>query len=426
MTHNFIISNNKLILQDYNAIKYNDKYIYYHNDLPIFLGSINSNTIIILGFAYRIDTITDDLLFECSSLEKVLELLSGKFLIIYNNKLYVDFYNSFDIFFSKKLNLITNDITFIDANIEYDFLDKNEDKLDNIFFNLSPFLKYKNIYKLPFGFSLDIVTFKLEYVSLMLRHYDNILMEDILNLIRKTYPNIIANIQNKFPICLSLSGGIDSRACLTLMLEQGYNFTIINWDREDRNLPDKIIPRIICDKYKLKLIGIEDFDSKYIVILGYDFDIFHSALKDRKNYRDCKTEREILDLYIPNDNTIFKKNRKFYELYVKDKLHNFHIFDRIQLYFYIGNCIAPMMKVDSMGGMNCISLFNNYKICRYMLQFFKYRIHEISLRICESNKFLWNLPFNSLNKIESNEKIQSLSWSLNNTFLLNSESDIWT
>lgn len=197
MTHNFIISNNKLILQDYNIIKYNKKYIYYHNDLPIFLGSINSNMIIIIGFAYRIDTITDDLLFGYSSFEKVLELLSGKFLIIYDNKLYVDFYNSFDVFFSKKLNLITN------------------------------------------------------------------------------------------------------------------------------------------------------------------------------------------------------------------------------------NCIAQIMKIDSMGGMNCISLFNNYKICKYMLQFFKYRIHEISLRICESNKFLWNLPFNSLNKTESNKKIEFLKWSLNNTFLLNSESDIW-
>lgn len=422
----YYIGVNKFIHEDYNYININEQhFLSYHKNIPLKQGLINNKKIIVLGWTYRIDRITNDIFYNILSLEELLLNITGRFIIIYDDILYKDFLGTFDVFFDKKKKIIASDIHFFIENANYTYLDEKMDELDSLFFHLSPFLEYKDVYRLPATLTLNIKTLKRGKINLNIN--SNIKYNDFISKLYEYSNNIFHNMKNhNNNIAISLSAGYDSRALFQLLLESKIKFSIINHIAGPWKKYDEIILTLIGKIFNIEINNKTVLNSKNtLFVAGSEWDKFHCFLKDRNGIKSKKYDYSnvgelVVDVFgkILLNNKIFIKNLKYFYLYMRNSSNNWHIFDYVAYYFYMNNYYGARSYITDLIEKDLILILNSYQICYQFLKFPYAMTHSSAIDVINKNKILRNIPVNTLKKDRHIEKEQYLINKFNNFALI--------
>lgn len=425
----YVIQKEKYEHIDFKYIEVDGKVLSYEKHVPIHTSVLNNKQIIVLGWVYRIDVVTENIFDNIKSIEDLVYNLTGRFIVIYDSKIYRDFLGTYDVFFSKKLDIISSDIHFIQSDIEYTYLDDEMDDIDSVFFHMSPFIEYKNIYRLPACLCLDIRHHKIHEINFFARNID-VNYNEMLNLLYNYSNNALHNIKTENRnIVVSLSGGFDSRALLQLMLKSNIYFTVLNYKRRHHKIHDEILPELICKRLNIKINDDKIInDENTIFLYGFEWDVFHCAFKERADVHLKRYSYETMcDLfyeafYLKNKSKNMKKNFKYYNIYLKEYLKNtnWHVLDCASYYFYLNNCVAPMFAMTDKINRNMLLLLNSYTIFGMFLKFPYMMTHNVAIDIINQNKDLKSIPINCLSIKGTKELIRTLQYTLNhlvNTWL---------
>lgn len=412
----YVIQKDKYEHIDFKYINIGNKILSYEKHVPIHISQFQNKQIIVLGWAYRIDIVDNDIFTGIDNLCELMHMLSGRFIVIYDNIIYKDFLGVYDVFFSKKLDIIASDIHFIDNTINYTYIDEYFDDIDSIYFNMSPFLDYKYIYRLPARLSININTLKMNRIDFLNQIKSNIKYDDMVNKLYQYTDNILHNMNNQSSnIVIALSAGYDSRALLQCILHSGIKFSILNHKVTKWKIHDEIIPKVIAQQLNIKVNDANIINDEGTLFLnGSEWDKFHCALKDRNNVSNKLYSYEtindfILDAFGINIiNKTLLKNFRFYNIFMKKYLEKtkWHPLDLGCYYYYLNNYYGARSSVIDSENKSMLLLCNSYSICNMFLKFPYMISHGVAMLIIDDNDILKKLPINALSTRRNKEKYQ--------------------
>ncbi len=265
-------------LYDFKYNKIDNIYIYYKN-IEFSRYDINNCTIIILGLAYYIDehmfkfdiikTMCEKLSNSYKEFYKFINFIGGRYVIIYKKENNINIINDAhglkSIFYHSKTGMCSSHIELLNL-----IVNENENDLLNYKktgYSFSYELPgnntiYKNIYFLPSNFYFNFESkIKTRFWPIENRKYGSI-YEARTNILRKYYLQLY-NLNNKYRLLMSLTGGKDSRVSFyssNNLMKKIFYYT------EGRDNDISEVEKIV-KKYNIKWIG---FDPKDIHIINND------------------------------------------------------------------------------------------------------------------------------------------------------------
>jgi len=329
LKNQFIISNDKTLKTDFqNTIVLQDFYISY-NKIEI----INVQNAIVIGdvFSTKDSNINEDLLLlNDSNLEEITQFWAGQWVLIYKNKIYMDCFGLLGIFYAKNKEkyYISSSLYVLNKYCGFSLIAdfKRRNWHDRINYFPGPQTVLQDVYKLMPNQYFDISIKKA--INLSIAYNEQLDFSKNGAMIEYDYrtSNLIKNISKKYNIILELTGGIDSRTTLAVLLKNQIKFMSYSHYVPRINRYDIAIPKRLAKEYNFKHqylkkgkfdINKEKFFDLFSFYMSNDGDRFAYS----HNIKNDFTDNDIVlrsglyevatNFYYKSDNLIVQKDRVF-------------------------------------------------------------------------------------------------------------------
>lgn len=233
----FLISSKKYIREDFNYIDLDNNLILsYQQELKIQVIETILGKAYILGLAYQVKKDKNTPIEELKKIiteEEILDILStwsGRYIVILNSKLYMDFGGILGCFYGKDKNgttYVSSSLALIKENfnineLEYEKIERNS----SMDWYPGPLTILENTYRLLPSEILNIYTLEKKFKNYKI-DFSNFHQEELKKEFIESFSNLLKNIEKEFngDLLLPLTGGTDSRTILAFLLKNNIKFS---------------------------------------------------------------------------------------------------------------------------------------------------------------------------------------------------------
>lgn len=233
----FLISSKKYIREDFNYINLeNNIVLSYQQDLKIQSTETILGKVYILGLAYQVKKGKNTPIEELKKIiteEEILDILStwsGRYIVILNSKLYMDFGGILGCFYGKDKNgttYVSSSLALIKENfnineLEYEKIERNS----SMDWYPGPLTILENTYRLLPSEILNIYTLEKKFKNYKI-DFSSLSQEELKKEFIENFSNLLKNIEKEFNgnLLLPLTGGTDSRTILAFLLRNNIKFS---------------------------------------------------------------------------------------------------------------------------------------------------------------------------------------------------------
>lgn len=233
----FLISNQKYVREDFKYIELENNLILSYQE-ALKLQSVETllGKVYILGLAYQVKKDKNTPIEELKKIrieEEILGILStwsGRYIVILNSKLYMDFGGMLGCFYGKDKNgttYVSSSLALIKENfnineLEYEKIERNS-PMD---WYPGPLTILENTYRLLPSEILNIYTLEKKFKNYKM-DFSNFHQEELKKEFIESFSNLLKNIEQEFngDLLLPLTGGTDSRTILAFLLKNNIKFS---------------------------------------------------------------------------------------------------------------------------------------------------------------------------------------------------------
>lgn len=441
----FILSNTEINDRGFNSLIFNDFYLFYTEDLNI----KKIKDVILIGYAISTVDESVEQLFNkldegLQNIEEVLFYLSGKYIVIYKNKLYLDAYGLIGVFYysNNEKWYITNDLTFYEDHLKLNrrIIDVSWERHDLINYMPAPLTVFDNVFMLlnTKYLSFNGRTLSVEECILSEKKY-KLNDKKIIEQIKCIYEKMLKQVEKDFEnIYLSLTAGYDSRLTFSLAINSKINFYTFSHFVPNFKGEDKTIPEILSKKYEKKYYFLEPKDFNQNLLEEYN-NFLCGSVDDANKYiysnnidfpncdTDCVLKSNIYELVILYYSKLFTMKKitkeKFMNKLIKKQptLKGSIMYDSLSLWydnlptnitkddfvtkFYKEQRIGAWVSYNERGYDLYNSTVLNLSNCKYIMSLFlsfkkslrKHKNHQRKI-INNIDSFMDKLKYNNLSK----------------------------
>lgn len=276
----FLLSKTPWQTQDYKTIRLaNGWFLNHHKTLDVLVTK--NRRICLLGIAWTVDCLSNSggVFEKLNNLEKyfgrdfidhLIETeitFCGKYIIIADNRIYMDAVGMMSCYYSDYA--ISNSITVLCSYIKKDVKYPHYyEKSEGMYYVVGSSTPVEDIRRLLPSMIYDYVNQELIGRQLITKVYQantrkerKALISKFIECFDSSLKNMSSTIEGN--IWISLTGGRDSRALLSMMEHSGLDYSCFNYGFNGISEGDVVIPAEICDKLQRKFIHIKRDESKY-------------------------------------------------------------------------------------------------------------------------------------------------------------------
>lgn len=299
MIHNrqFIITNKVFKREDFiSIIIKEDLYLSYQKNLNITITETSIGKAILLGIAFPI--FQEKKLENIKSLEDVknwLANMSGRFVLIINENIFMDFSGSLGIYYGKQeKNIIISSSLALIKEMYVDIEDEKYVPLEKskLGYFPVPLTPLKGIKKLICSevLSFNKQDYKIEFKNYR-QDFSYLNEEETYRMFIKCFSKLIKNISNNWEgtIFLPLTGGVDSRTLLSFLLKEKINFiSYTAFHSKGLVISDRTVGKKLSKIYKFKHIFLKGKKlSKKIIerrVEEYNSQCYKTSVEEDRYY----------------------------------------------------------------------------------------------------------------------------------------------